>query len=166
MQPLAIHSWAANMVSGAAVPPWGRGGRELILLQDGLHQHGSGFSLLHSRAAQGVLGQLEESQGDGLGECRGEVADKKLRGQVSDLSRQERWGELGHKTEGKRLGQRTGGKPTVWGARCPSPLSPVGPRQAAFSPLRLTSLVLSCKQLSRANKLVWEKKSQQPLCRA
>lgn len=29
-----------------------------------------------------------------------------------------------------------------------------------------TSLVLSCKQLSSANKLGWEKKSQQPLCLA
>lgn len=43
------------------MPPRGRGGWELVLLQDGLHQHGSGFSLLHSGAAQGVLGQLEES---------------------------------------------------------------------------------------------------------
>lgn len=77
------------------MPPQGEGGgcQEFILLQNGLHQHSSSFSLLHSGAAQGVLGQLEESQGNGLGERGREVADKQLRGQVSDLPRQRRHGE-------------------------------------------------------------------------
>lgn len=56
----------------------GRGDQELILLQDGLHQHSSGFSLLHPWAAQGILGQLEQSLGDGLGECGGEEVDEQL----------------------------------------------------------------------------------------
>lgn len=121
-------------------------GQEPVLLQDGLHQHSSGFSLLHSGAAQGVLGQLEESHGDGLRQCRGEVVDEQVRGQVSDLPRQERWGKLGRE-EGKQPEQ-----------------SLRKAKAGVF--MKLTSLVLSCKQLSSANKLGWEKKSQQPLCLA
>lgn len=66
------------MLPGAAAPLRGGGSLELILLQNGSHQHGSSFSLLHSGAAQGILGQLEESQGDGLRERGREVADKQV----------------------------------------------------------------------------------------
>lgn len=57
-----------------------------------------------------------------------------------------------------------------WEAWWDSPLSLLEAKAVTFmTPLgfmRLTSLVLSCRQLSSANKLDWEKKSQQPLCLA
>lgn len=106
----------------------GRGGQELVLLQDGLHQHSSGFCLLHPWAAQGVLGQLEQSLSNGLGERGGEVADEQLRGQVSDLSKQERWGGLGQKMDGKAAGTGQEGKPAMWEGHHPPLLSPLRPR--------------------------------------
>lgn len=75
--------WAARGCPATAHPM-------LVLVQDCLHKHRSGFGLLHAGAAEGILGQAEQCWGEGLRERCREVADEQLRGRVPDLPEEER----------------------------------------------------------------------------